>query len=123
MVLETKGIHDCNQHACEHSPCLNHAKCVPMDDLFRCECAPQFSGKFCDKLDDPCMSNPCVFGAMCKAFDQETYVCQCKPGRAGKRCEIGKKVFIYLFAGIEGNIIGFLQIYRFLYRIFYICVE
>ncbi|KAH1022933.1 hypothetical protein HUJ04_012244 [Dendroctonus ponderosae] len=91
MVLETKDIHDCSQHACDHSPCLNQAKCVPMDDLFRCECAPQFSGKFCDKLDDPCMSNPCAFGAICKAFDQESYACQCQPGRAGKRCEIEYK--------------------------------
>lgn len=93
MVLETKDIHDCSQHACDHSPCLNQAKCVPMDDLFRCECAPQFSGKFCDRLDDPCMSNPCAFGAICKAFDRESYACQCQPGRAGKRCEIGKHFY------------------------------
>ncbi|XP_050313632.1 agrin-like isoform X2 [Anthonomus grandis grandis] len=91
MVLETKGIHDCSQHACEHSPCQNQAKCLPMEDLFRCECPPQFSGKFCDKMEDPCMSNPCAVGALCKAYDQDTYVCKCKPGRAGKRCEIEYK--------------------------------
>ncbi|XP_030748435.1 agrin-like isoform X2 [Sitophilus oryzae] len=91
MVLETKGIHDCGQHACENSPCLNDGKCSPMEDLFRCDCPQQFSGKFCEKLVDPCMSNPCAFGARCKAYDQDTYVCHCKPGRVGKRCEVEYK--------------------------------
>ncbi|XP_076261775.1 agrin-like isoform X1 [Rhynchophorus ferrugineus] len=91
MVLETKGIHDCGQHACENTPCLNGAKCVPMNDLFRCECPSKYSGKFCDKPEDPCMSNPCAFGAKCKAYDMDTYVCHCKPGQVGKRCEVEYK--------------------------------
>ncbi|XP_060515918.1 agrin-like isoform X3 [Cylas formicarius] len=88
MVLETKGIRDCSRHACETSPCVNGGKCVEMDDLYRCDCPPRYSGKFCETIDDPCVSNPCVFGAKCKSYDQEAYICQCKSGRTGKRCEI-----------------------------------
>ncbi|XP_066155435.1 agrin-like isoform X4 [Euwallacea fornicatus] len=91
MVLETKDVYDCSEHACDHSPCQNQAKCVKMDDLFRCECPSRFSGRFCEKLEDPCMSDPCAFGSICQAFDHESYVCQCKPGRAGNRCEIEYK--------------------------------
>ncbi|KAL1493054.1 hypothetical protein ABEB36_011193 [Hypothenemus hampei] len=91
MVLETKDIFDCSQHACHHSPCLNQGKCLPMDELFRCECLPQFSGKFCEKLEDPCMSNPCAFGSLCKTINQDGYVCQCESGRRGRHCEIEYK--------------------------------
>lgn len=89
-VLKTKGLHDCNKHPCSVSPCLNNGKCIEIDHFnYRCECTNKNRGEFCEKLTDPCLSNPCEFGSKC-INNLESFICECPPSRSGSSCEMGK---------------------------------
>ncbi|CAH0561782.1 unnamed protein product [Brassicogethes aeneus] len=86
-VLKTKNVHDCSQHACSISPCLNNGKCLKSDELYLCECVDNFSGEFCEKNNDPCFCNPCLHGGTCRIKNQLFY-CECPAQKTGLICEL-----------------------------------
>jgi len=53
---------------------------------FMCRCTDGFTGKHCDRRQDPCSPNPCQAGGTCRrqGFD---FQCVCPPLREGKLCE------------------------------------
>ncbi|KAL1139777.1 hypothetical protein AAG570_006754, partial [Ranatra chinensis] len=60
------------------SPLVNHE--------FTCRCTDGFTGKRCERRQDPCSPNPCQAGGTCRrqGFD---FQCVCPPLREGKVCE------------------------------------
>lgn len=54
---------------------------------FMCRCMDGYTGKRCDRRQDPCSPNPCQFGATCRrhGFD---FQCSCPANRKGKHCEL-----------------------------------
>lgn len=54
---------------------------------FMCRCTEGFTGKRCDRRQDPCSPNPCQAGGTCRrqGFD---FQCVCSPLREGKLCEL-----------------------------------
>ncbi|KAK3749481.1 hypothetical protein QZH41_013447 [Actinostola sp. cb2023] len=65
-----------------------------VDDTYRCECKPGFTGKICEIIVccnitdiNECVSSPCANGGSCE--DQVNgYKCACVTGFEGKNCEI-----------------------------------
>jgi hypothetical protein len=43
-------------------------------------------------LDNPCASQPCLFGGQCVQTDVSSYQCQCTAGYDGKNCELDSRV-------------------------------
>jgi hypothetical protein len=43
-------------------------------------------------LENPCASQPCLFGGQCVQTDVSSYQCQCTPGYEGKNCELDARV-------------------------------
>ncbi|XP_058792294.1 protein jagged-1b isoform X1 [Phymastichus coffea] len=69
-----------------HEPCQNGGTCEnTAPDQYRCTCPEGFSGPTCEKVDNPCASNPCLNGATCTE-DGEVAVCNCTEGFAGQFC-------------------------------------
>ncbi|XP_057337294.1 protein jagged-1b-like [Microplitis mediator] len=69
-----------------HEPCQNGGTCEnTAPDQYRCTCPDGFSGSSCEKVDNPCASNPCLNGATCVELG-ETAECQCAPGFSGPYC-------------------------------------
>ncbi|KAJ8896879.1 hypothetical protein PR048_002225 [Dryococelus australis] len=53
---------------------------------FSCRCAEGFTGKRCDRRQDPCSPNPCLHGATCRRLGHD-FQCVCPPLREGRLCE------------------------------------
>lgn len=70
---------------CLSQPCLNHATCEDLFNLFECSCAPGWQGRHCQEDVDECASSPCLRGA-CHDLPA-TYRCECPPGYGGDACE------------------------------------
>ncbi|XP_051176779.1 protein jagged-1-like [Leptopilina boulardi] len=69
-----------------HEPCQNGGTCEnTAPDQYRCTCPEGFSGPTCEKVDNPCASNPCLNGATCREIG-EMAVCDCAPGYTGASC-------------------------------------
>lgn len=60
------------------TPVITHA--------FLCRCMDGYTGKRCERRQDPCSPNPCHHGATCRrqGFD---FQCSCPPNRKGKLCD------------------------------------
>uniref|UniRef100_A0ABD2VVZ3 Delta-like protein n=1 Tax=Trichogramma kaykai TaxID=54128 RepID=A0ABD2VVZ3_9HYME len=69
-----------------HEPCQNGGTCEnTAPDQYRCTCPEGFSGPTCEKVDNPCASNPCLNGANCTEVGEQA-VCNCTEGFAGPTC-------------------------------------
>lgn len=53
---------------------------------FSCRCADGFTGKRCERRQDPCSPNPCQSGGSCRRQGFE-FQCICPPLREGRLCE------------------------------------
>ncbi|XP_052776199.1 sushi, von Willebrand factor type A, EGF and pentraxin domain-containing protein 1-like isoform X1 [Mya arenaria] len=75
-------------NVCISQPCLNGATCKAglFGATFECDCAPGFSGVFCDQETDECSAAPCLNGGTCQD-EKGDYKCLCAPGYTGKKCE------------------------------------
>ncbi|GBP49666.1 Cadherin-related tumor suppressor [Eumeta japonica] len=94
----------CTYHRCENNGLCTHSIRV-LDETkitdsptlilssplvsndYTCHCTDRFTGKNCEKRQDPCFPNPCQYGGQCRkqGFD---FVCSCPPRREGKTCEL-----------------------------------
>nr|XP_049698738.1 protein crumbs [Helicoverpa armigera] len=73
--------------ACASSPCHN-GTCLALDNgLFRCQCLPGQTGRFCDMDIDECAIMPkiCNHGVCFNV--PGSYECYCRPGYTGDSCE------------------------------------
>ncbi|XP_015589296.1 protein jagged-2 [Cephus cinctus] len=69
-----------------HEPCQNGGTCEnTAPDQYRCTCPEGFSGATCEKVDNPCASNPCLHRATCRELGESAH-CDCAPGFAGPYC-------------------------------------
>lgn len=67
--------------------CHHGGECIEGPGLdFTCDCAPGWSGQFCDTEINECESGPCQNGGVC--IDKvATYACACTMGFTGTNCE------------------------------------
>ncbi|XP_066275138.1 fibropellin-1-like [Branchiostoma lanceolatum] len=70
---------------CISAPCQNGATCQNRMNSFTCQCAPGYTGTFCEDIDE-CISAPCQNGATCQD-GVNSFICQCAPGYTGTLCE------------------------------------
>jgi len=78
-----------NVTACSSEPCLNGAECTVTDIGYSCQCAEHYEGDDCERYVNPCVSNPCAFGATCNDLGEENgglYNCTCNVGYTGSDC-------------------------------------
>lgn len=75
-------------NSCASSPCVNGGVCIEdAIDSFHCTCAAGFTGVFCERNIDECVSLPCQNEGTC--WDGlHSFTCQCMPGFRGSWCEI-----------------------------------
>ena len=75
---------------CSSNPCSIFGKCVDGVNSWECQCQPGYSGLRCDKLQNPCDSNPCLNNAVCEQTSPNVfaYHCTCPIGWTGPNCNI-----------------------------------
>lgn len=56
---------------------------------FRCECSSGYTGRYCEKREDPCTKITCTNGGHCLYMGNQT-MCVCPPGFTGPVCEFGQ---------------------------------
>lgn len=66
--------------------CVSDGRCIDEVNGFKCQCAPGFSGTFCEVNDDDCKHSPCLNGGTCMDGTNEFW-CRCVPGFVGELCE------------------------------------
>jgi protocadherin Fat 4 len=54
---------------------------------YNCQCADGFTGKKCNKRQDPCQPNPCKSGGQCRR-QGFNFHCICPPSKDGRYCEL-----------------------------------
>ncbi|XP_051809647.1 protein crumbs homolog 1-like [Acanthochromis polyacanthus] len=70
---------------CSPNPCQNEGLCDDLFDLHQCTCSPEWTGPLCKDPADPCISNPCIYGACTNL--PGGFKCICEPGYGGEQCE------------------------------------
>uniref|UniRef100_A0A8B9LFM0 Neurogenic locus notch homolog protein 1 n=1 Tax=Astyanax mexicanus TaxID=7994 RepID=A0A8B9LFM0_ASTMX len=90
-----------NSQSCGSLRCRNGATCVSGHLSPRCLCPPGFSGHECqNRLDSPCLSNPCYNGGTCQPIsDAPFFRCLCPHNFNGLLCHI----LDYSFNGGQGK--------------------
>ncbi|KAG8440664.1 hypothetical protein GDO86_006419 [Hymenochirus boettgeri] len=107
---------DCNiteKGPCNPNPCLNNAECQVLPDAGRgdtfiqyfCKCPPGYDGQKCEIDNNPCYTNPCKNGGICKPH-YEDYSCKCASPYIGKICSVRCANAL----GMEGGAISDAQI-------------
>ncbi len=61
---------------------------------FRCNCAPQFTGRNCESPYIPCSPSPCENGGSCIVMGSLAYQCKCVEGEY----HLGSKVPVLIHA-------------------------
>lgn len=77
MIIPETMITD-SQNLIFTSPLVKHD--------FTCFCTESFTGKKCEKRQDPCTPNPCMAGGTCRKQGLD-FQCQCPARRTGPLCE------------------------------------
>ncbi|RZC36743.1 Cadherin, Laminin G 1, EGF, and/or Amelogenin domain containing protein, partial [Asbolus verrucosus] len=54
---------------------------------YNCQCADGFTGRNCNKRQDPCQPNPCKFGGQCRR-QGFNFHCICPSSKDGRYCEL-----------------------------------
>lgn len=101
-VVVTIGYSPCKNNICENGACkddimvIQDTTIVDTQSLiftsplvrhdFTCFCMEGFTGKKCEKRQDPCTPNPCQAGGICRKQGND-FQCQCPPKREGLLCE------------------------------------
>lgn len=77
-----------NQHDTRitDSPSLIHTSPV-ISHEFVCKCSDGYTGPHCDRPKDPCSSNPCMSGGVCRRQGYD-FQCDCSPHHEGKYCQL-----------------------------------
>lgn len=78
-------------NSCVNKPCGNGV-CTSVDDeniLYKCTCAPGYSGINCQTFVDPCKSFPCQNSGVCltNATNASDFFCICLPQYSGSTCQ------------------------------------
>ena len=84
-------IEQCSEPVCPYVSCLNGGNCTETAATpgFVCECAPGFTGQFCETPVSLCTPGRCQFGGICLDFPGN-YRCLCPLERGGRNCEQSK---------------------------------
>ncbi|BFZ08273.1 hypothetical protein BsWGS_11312 [Bradybaena similaris] len=83
--LCTQDIDECALGYCVRGTCTN----IPGDYI--CNCPPNYAGKNCSSLLNPCRYKPCQNGGTCFAHPSDhVYICICTPEWEGTNCESPK---------------------------------
>ncbi|XP_052258676.1 sushi, von Willebrand factor type A, EGF and pentraxin domain-containing protein 1-like [Dreissena polymorpha] len=72
---------------CSNSRCANNGQCSVIRHAYYCNCTVGFTGRNCENELSPCVSSPCLNGAMCTKLNATAYKCTCKDGYSGDHCE------------------------------------
>ncbi|CAF1204795.1 unnamed protein product [Adineta steineri] len=79
----------CNPCLKNSNRCSNNSTCRSLSlEKYVCDCLPAYYGKFCEKINDTCLSNPCKQQGMCQSLGEGRYQCHCVLGFTGNQCEI-----------------------------------
>lgn len=70
---------------CLFKRCYNGGTCVRVDNDEYCNCENNFSGEYCEQLEDYCLNNFCENNSTCVETETD-YQCLCHGGYIGKRC-------------------------------------
>uniref|UniRef100_A0AAQ5XXB9 Crumbs cell polarity complex component 1 n=1 Tax=Amphiprion ocellaris TaxID=80972 RepID=A0AAQ5XXB9_AMPOC len=82
--------------------CFNGGNCSEGDNA--CYCLPGFTGQWCEKDVDECLSDPCMNGGFCINY-VNSFECVCDLNYSGIHCQIDVSDFyLYLFLGLWQNL-------------------
>ncbi|XP_028987723.1 protein crumbs homolog 1-like [Betta splendens] len=82
--------------------CFNGGNCSEAD--YNCYCLPGFTGQWCEKDVDECLSDPCMNGGFCVNY-VNSFECVCDMNYSGVHCQIDVSDFyLYLFLGLWQNL-------------------
>ncbi|KAL3981450.1 Cadherin domain family protein [Acanthocheilonema viteae] len=81
--ISSDGIEQsCNHRLdmCFTSPCQHQGTCVPLENGYRCDCPPQWTGENCENsiYMDNCLPNSCFSNAVCKLVNRTAKCVQCR---------------------------------------------
>uniref|UniRef100_A0A1I7VWT0 Neurexin-4 n=1 Tax=Loa loa TaxID=7209 RepID=A0A1I7VWT0_LOALO len=72
----------CNRRLdmCFMSPCQHQGTCVPLENGYRCNCPPEWTGENCEKsiYVDNCLPNLCFSDSVCKLVNRTARCMQCR---------------------------------------------
>ena len=96
-LLKGKKIKDvynlANCTACSLNKCQNNATCHEVNsNTYTCKCTTnKYYGRFCQN-EKYCYKSPCLNNGTCSTTNT-TFMCACKEGYIGKRCEVEQPCF------------------------------
>ena len=110
---------DYQPKTCRDNLCTNGATCkdvgpdLARDEQFTCECAPGFSGRYCDYPPRTCRDKfwpiNCANGGTCKDIGpdparDEQFICECTSGFSGRYCDVkGGNLNLFSFSSCKWN--------------------
>jgi hypothetical protein len=99
----------CNVDLCNPSPCQNNGNCSSTGNSVYCSCPPEFTGRYCESVDDPCQSVTCASGATCIQLGGIPS-CACPLGKIGEQCEEAVVIDVPSFSDDITSFISFLPL-------------